>query len=49
MLYYNRTDVSRVIDVNKKTSSKVCYLPVLVFLHIWFKFESSACNHLIQI
>ena len=33
MIYYDRIDVSEVVDVNKTSASKrVYYLPLLVFL-----------------
>ena len=32
MLYYDRIDVSKIIDVNKTNESKEHYLALLVFL-----------------
>ena len=45
MLYFDRTDVSEGIDINKTSASKECDI-----LHYWcfeenrFKFQPCACN-----
>ena len=45
MLYFDRTDVSEGIDVNKTSASKVCDI-----CHYWyffrdsFKFQPNVCN-----
>ena len=45
MLYYDRTDVSEGIDVNKTSASKrVYYLSLLVFLNKGFKLQLDVCN-----
>ena len=45
MLYYDRTEVSNKIDVNKASASKeydVCHY--WYFLNISFKFQPNVCN-----
>ena len=45
MLYYDRTDISGGIDVNKTSKSKefdICYY--WYFLDKWFKFQTYVCN-----
>ena len=45
MLYYDRIDVFKVIDVNKKSASKefdICHY--WCFLNFSFKFQPNVCN-----
>ena len=45
MLYYDRTDVSEGIDVNKTSKSKECDIcHYWFFLNKRFKFQSYVCN-----
>ena len=46
MLYYDRIDVSEGIDVNKRSSSKVCDIchHYWHFLNYSFKFQPNVCN-----
>ena len=45
MLYYDRIDFSEGIDINKKTSSKVCNIcHYWYFLDKEFKFQPHVCN-----
>ena len=45
MLYFDRTDVSQVIDVNKTSKSKECNIfHYLCFLNKSFKFQPNVCN-----
>ena len=45
MLYYDRIDVSEIIDVNKTSESKECDIcQYLHFLNKGFKFQSYICN-----
>ena len=39
ILYFDRTDVSEGIDVNKTSASKECDVFLLVFLKLSFKFQ----------
>ena len=45
MLYFDRIDVSEVIDVNKTSASKkynICHY--WYFLNFSFKFQTNVCN-----
>ena len=42
MLYYDRTDVCEVIDVNKTSECDICHC--WYFLNKGFKFQSYVCN-----
>ena len=45
MLYFDRTDVSEGIDVNKTSASKECGIcPYWYFLNYCFKFQPNVCN-----
>ena len=45
MLYYDRIDVSRYIDVNKTSASKACIIcHYWYFLYNGFTFQLSVCN-----
>ena len=45
MLYYDRTDVSEGIDVNKTSASKECDIcHYWYFLNYNFKFQTNVCN-----
>ena len=45
MLYYDRTDVSGAMDVNKTSKSKECDIcHYFYFLNKGFKFKSNVCN-----
>ena len=45
MLYFNRTDVSEGIDINKTSGSKDCDIcHYWYFLNNCFKFQPNACN-----
>ena len=45
MLYYNRTDISEGIDVNKTSASKECDVcHYWYFLNYSFKFQPNVCN-----
>ena len=45
MLYFDRIDVSEVIDVNKTNASKECDIcHYWYFLNYSFKFQLSVCN-----
>ena len=45
MLYFNRIDVSKGIDVSKTSESKECNVcHYWYFLNIDFKFELNVCN-----
>ena len=45
MLYYDRTDVSEGIDVNKTSASKECDVcHYWYFLNYSFKFQANDCN-----
>ena len=45
MLYFNRTDISEGIDVNKTSESKECDIcHYWYFLNKSFKFQSNVCN-----
>ena len=45
MLYYDRTDVSEGIDVNKTSASKECDIcHYWYFLNYSFKFQPNVCN-----
>ena len=45
ILYYDRTDVSGAMDVNKTSKSKECYIcHYFYFLNKGFKFKSNVCN-----
>ena len=45
MLYYNRTDVSEGINVNKTSASKECIIcRYCYFLDKGFRLHSSVCN-----
>ena len=45
MLYFERIDVSEVIDVNKRSASKKC--DICHYWHLWknkFQFQPNVCN-----
>ena len=45
MLYYDRSDVSKVVDVNKTSASKECIIcHYECFLDKGFKFQPDVCN-----
>ena len=45
MLYFNRIDVSKGIDVNKTSASKGCDIcHYWYFLNYSFKFQPNVCN-----
>ena len=45
MLYFDRIDVSKGIDVNKTSASKECDVcHYWYFLHYSFKFQPNVCN-----
>ena len=45
MLYYDRIDVSKWIDVNKKTNQKsVIFVIIGIFWKKGFKFQTNVCN-----
>ena len=45
MLYYDRIDVSKAIDVNKTSASKECDIcHYWYFLNYSFKFQPNVCN-----
>ena len=45
MLYYDRIDLSKGVDVNKTTASKECTVcHYWYFLKYSFKFQSNVCN-----
>ena len=45
MLYFDRVDISKEIDVNKTSVSKECDLCYYwYFLNYSFKFQSNSCN-----
>ena len=45
MLYYDRTDVSEGIDINKSSASKECDICYYwYFLNKGFKFQTYVCN-----
>ena len=45
MKYYDRIDVSEVIDVNKTNASKKCIIyHYRYFLDKWFRFQTAASN-----
>ena len=45
MLYYDKIDVSKGIDVNKTSASKQCDIcHYWYFLNYSFKFEPNVCN-----
>ena len=45
MIYYNRIDVSKGIDVNKTSQSKECDIgPYWHFLNTGFKFQLNVSN-----
>ena len=45
MLYYDRIDFSKGIDVNKTSESKECNIcHYRCFLHKGFKFQPNVCN-----
>ena len=45
MLYYDRIDISKGIDINKTSASKECDIcHYSYFLDKWFKFQPYACN-----
>ena len=45
MLYFDRTDVSEGIDVNKTSASKECdVFYYWYFLNFSFKFQPNVCN-----
>ena len=45
MLYYDRIEVSEVIDVNKTSASKECDIcHFWYFLNYNFKFQPNVCN-----
>ena len=45
MLYYDRIDLSKGVDVNKTTASKECAVcHYWYFLKYSFKFQSNVCN-----
>ena len=45
MLYYDRIDVSKGIDVNKTSESKECDIcHYWDFLNRGYKFQSNVCN-----
>ena len=45
MLYFDRTDISEEIDVNKPSESKECGIfHYWYFLDKWFKFQPDVCS-----
>ena len=44
MLYIDRTDISKSIDVNQTSVSKEVVLLVIIFLDKGFKFQQDVCN-----
>ena len=50
MLYYDNTDVSEGIDVNKTRKSKECGIcNCWSFLNKGFKFQSNVCNRCLDL
>ena len=48
-MYYDRTDVSEGIDVNKTSASKECDVcHYWYFLNYIFKFQPNVCNRFIN-
>ena len=44
MLYYNRIDISKGIDLAKSSSGKKCLICHYWFFNHGFKFQDSVCN-----
>ena len=44
MLYYDRIDISRGVDLTKSNSSKECVICHYWFFNHGFKFQGSICN-----
>ena len=44
MLYYDRIDISKEIDLAKGNSSKECMISPYWFFNHEFKFQNSVCN-----
>ena len=44
MLYYDRIDVSKGIDLAKSNNSKECMICHYWFFNQWFKFQDSVCD-----
>ena len=44
MLYYDTIDVSEVIDAIKTSAPGLRYLPLLIFLDKWFRYQPCVCN-----
>ena len=44
MLYYNRIDISKGIDIDKNNNSKECMICHYWFFNYEFNFQDSVCN-----
>ena len=45
MLYYDRIDISKGIDINMRSESKsLIFVTIVFFLDKWFKFQMDLCS-----